>query len=131
MRTPRVVLGLFVLVLLPLLGAARPSSLAAQTPTPTPTPMPVREIELKATKYEFAPNKIEVALNTVVRLKVTAADRKHGFEIEGVKDSKTDIEEGTTKVIEYKATKAGTFEFKCSNFCGLGHSRMKGSIVVK
>ena len=128
MKSQRVVLGVFVLALLPLVALARPVAVDAAAGQAPPA---VKEVELKATKYEFTPNKIEVPLNTVLRIKVTASDRKHGFEIEGVKDSKTDIEQGATKVIEYKATKAGTFEFKCSNFCGLGHGKMKGSIVVK
>ena len=128
MKSPRVVLGLFALVLIPLVGAARPSSLAAQAPT-APA---IREIELKATKYEFTPGKIELALNTPVRFKITAADNEHGFEIEGaVETTKIKIPKGETKTVEYKPTKAGTFKFKCNHFCGMGHSKMNGEITVK
>jgi cytochrome c oxidase subunit 2 len=128
MKSQRVIVGTFVLVLLPLLWAARPSSLAAQAQTPPA----IREIELKATKYEFAPNKIELVLNTPVRFKITAADNEHGFEIEGaVETTKTKIPKGETKTVEYKPTKAGTFKFKCNHFCGMGHSKMNGEITVK
>ena len=36
-----------------------------------------------------------------------------------------------TKTIDYQATKAGTIKFKCCDFCGLGHGKMSGTIVVK
>jgi len=55
----------------------------------------------------------------------------HGFEIEGVKDSCVKLEKGESSTVEYKADKAGTFEFKCCKRCGPGHGRMKGTIVVK
>ena len=29
------------------------------------------------------------------------------------------------------ADKAGTFPFECSHFCGFGHKRMKGELVVE
>ena len=130
MKSQRVIVGTFVLVLLPLLGAARQASVtAAQDQTPAPA---IKEIELKATKYEFAPNKIELALNVPVRFKITAADNEHGFEIEGaVETTKAKIPKGETKTVEYKPTKAGTFKFKCNHFCGMGHSKMSGTITVK
>jgi heme/copper-type cytochrome/quinol oxidase subunit 2 len=113
-------------------NAALVSALAAlwlgpsfgQTPATT-------EIEIQARKYEFTPAAVEVAAGSVVRFKVTALDREHGFEIEGVKDSCVKIKKGETATIEYRAEKSGTVEFRCCTFCGMGHRRMKGSIVVK
>jgi cytochrome c oxidase subunit 2 len=91
----------------------------------------VREIAIAAKKYEFTPNKVEIPLNTLVRFKITAQDNDHGFEIEGVKDSCIKIPKGETKTVDYKAAKAGPVTFKCCDFCGLGHGRMKGTITVK
>lgn len=123
MSFPRVVLGALLVVVLMLVAVVRAA--------PAQEPPVVREIEVSAKKYEFSPTQIDVALNTVVRLKITAQDRDHGFEIEGVKDSKVDLKKGQATVVEYKADKAGTFPFKCTTFCGFGHGRMKGTIVVK
>jgi len=131
MKSQRVIVGTFVLVLIPLLGAARPASVTSAQGQTLPVTKDIKEIELKATKYEYKPNKIEIPVNTILRLKITAEDNDHGFQIEDVKESKTEIPKGTTKTVEYRADKAGTFEFKCSKFCGMGHGRMKGSIVVK
>ncbi len=91
----------------------------------------VKEVELTAKKYEFSPKSVEVPVGTTIRFKITALDREHGFEIEGVKDSCVKIKKGESATVEYKAEKAGTFEFKCCKRCGFGHGRMKGTIVVK
>jgi cytochrome c oxidase subunit 2 len=128
-----------VLLVLSVSVAALATVVARVPDPPAPTavvqaqekPPVVKEIEVRAKKYEFTPNKIEVALNTVVRLKITADDTTHGFELEGVKDSCIHFEKGKPTTVEFQAVKAGTFKFKCCKFCGLGHGRMNGTIVVK
>jgi len=128
MKPDRFILAGFIACLIPLIAAV------GRTPAPVASvqaPQPKQVIELKATKYEFAPNKIEIALNATVTFKITAMDHDHGFEIEGVKDSCIKIPKGETKTIDYQATKAGTIKFKCCDFCGLGHGKMSGTIVVK
>ena len=32
--------------------------------------------------------------------------------------------------ISFTPEKPGTYKFKCAKFCGLGHGKMKGEIVV-
>ncbi len=131
MKSHRIVLGVFVLSLLPLMAAVRGGPApAAVVPAQAPTQPAVKEITITAKKYAFEPNKIDVALNTVVRFTITAVDTEHGFEIEGVKGC-TSIPKGETKTVEYKADKAGTFNFKCCHFCGMGHGKMKGTVTVK
>jgi len=131
MNTQRLVLAGFIACVIPLVAAARPTA-APGTSIQTPTPAtPARTIEIKAKKYEFTPGTIDVALNELVRFKITAEDTEHGFEIEGVKDSCVEIPKGETKTVDYKATKAGTIAIKCCHRCGLGHGGMKGKITVK
>lgn len=128
MKPHRFVLVGFIACLIPLIAAV------GRTPAPVAPAQAepiVRVIEVKAKKYDFTPNKIELALNSVVRFKITSEDNEHGFEIEGVKDSCVEIPKGETKTVEYKATKAGTISFKCCHRCGLGHGRMNGTIAVK
>ncbi len=88
------------------------------------------EVKMTARKYEFSPNTVEVNAGTKITFKITALDREHGFEIAGVKDSCVKIKKGETVTVEYLADKPGTVEFKCCEFCGFGHGRMKGKIVV-
>lgn len=91
---------------------------------------PVHEFKMTARSYEFDPAVITVKKGEKVRLIITATDRKHGIEIEGYDiDQILNVGEPTT--IEFTADKAGTFEFKCSVFCGFGHRKMKGKLVVE
>lgn len=106
-------------------------------------------IEVSAKKYEFTPAEIRVKKGAHVQLKVTATDRDHGMLINpyavgadkkdepGLKfdgdlkkpDFKLPKDQPVT--IEFTAVQAGTYDFKCSVFCGMGHSGMKGQIIVE
>lgn len=98
---------------------------------PAPAGAPVKEIEVSAKKYEFTPAEIEVPVNTLVRLHLTATDKEHGFELKSVKDSCVKFKPETPATLEFYADKAGEFEFSCCKFCGMGHGKMKGKLVVK
>jgi cytochrome c oxidase subunit 2 len=112
--------------LLPLLVVA--TALLAQEPPPEEPA--VREIRMTAKKYEYNPSAIQVRQGERVRLIIKALDRKHGFQIKkfGIK---TELEKGEETVVEFVADKAGTFQFKCSKWCGFGHGRMRGTLVVE
>lgn len=104
-------------------------------------------IEMTAKKYEYSPNEIHVKKGTRVQLKIHPLDRTHGFKISsypegagpsgspGLKfDAPQDswkIEKNQERVIEFVAERAGTYPFKCSVFCGLGHGGMKGKLIVE
>jgi plastocyanin len=89
-----------------------------------------KEIQMTAKKYEYSPSTVEVTAGTKIIFKITAQDREHGFEIAGAKTGCVKIKQGETATVEYLAEKPGTVEFKCCVFCGMGHSGMKGKIVV-
>lgn len=89
-----------------------------------------KEVQMTAKKYDFSPNTVEVGPGTRIIFKITAEDREHGFEIAGAKSGCVKIKKGETATVEYLAEKPGTVEFKCCVFCGMGHSGMKGKIVV-
>jgi cytochrome c oxidase subunit II len=98
---------------------------------PAPAGAPVKEIELKARKYEFSPPLIEVPTNTLLRIHLTAVDREHGFEIKSLPGSCVKFKPGEPFTVEYFADKPGEIEFACCKFCGFGHGKMKGKLVVK
>ena len=98
---------------------------------PAPAGAPVKEIEVSAKKYEFTPAEIEVPVNTLLRLHLKATDREHGFELKSVKDSCVKFKPETPATLEFYADKAGELEFSCCKRCGMGHSKMKGKLVVK
>jgi heme/copper-type cytochrome/quinol oxidase subunit 2 len=90
----------------------------------------VREFQMTAKKYEFTPSVITARQGETVRLIITATDRDHGFELAafGIKQK---LIKGSPTTIEFVVDKPGTFSFKCSEFCGLGHRRMKGTLLVR
>lgn len=88
------------------------------------------EIRMTARKYEFSPNVIKAKRGDHVRLVITALDRSHGFKLEAFHiDQK--LPKGEPIMVEFTADQAGTFPFQCSNFCGLGHQKMKGQLTVE
>ena len=87
------------------------------------------EIKMTAKKYEFDPNVITVKNGERVKLVITALDHDHGFKLEGFKIDQI-LKKGTPTTIEFTADKVGTFPFQCSHFCGIGHGKMKGKLVV-
>jgi cytochrome c oxidase subunit 2 len=102
----------------------------AQEPPAASTPGDVREIQMTAKKYEFNPNLITVKKGEHVRLMITALDRDHGFKLEAFGINQK-LRKGDPTTIEFTADKVGTFKFQCSEFCGFGHGRMKGKLVVE
>jgi len=102
---------------------------AAQTPGPA-TPAEVRQFTMTARRYQFDPSVITVKKGQLVRLIITAADRNHGFKLEEFGINQL-LKKNQPAIIEFTASKAGTFIFRCSEFCGLGHAKMKGKLVVE
>lgn len=90
----------------------------------------VHEIQMTAKKYEYNPNVITVKRGERVKLIITALDRDHGFKLEAYGINQK-LKKGEATTIEFTADKTGTFEFKCSEFCGMGHGKMKGKLVVE
>lgn len=88
------------------------------------------EIKVTAKKYAFNPNLITVKKGDHVKLVITALDRDHGFKLEAFNINQK-LKKGDATTIEFTADKTGAFPFQCSNFCGMGHGKMKGKIVVE
>jgi cytochrome c oxidase subunit II len=101
---------------------------AANAAEPAATP---RTFQVTASKYKFEPARIEVNEGDAVKLVLHSTDTTHGIEIGEFNVKAVIPKDGTPVTVEFVASKAGTFQFKCSHFCGMGHGRMKGEIVVK
>lgn len=91
---------------------------------------PVREIKMTAKKYEFNPSEIRVKQGERIRLIIVSLDRTHGIAIKAY-GIKRIIEEGGQTVVEFTADRPGTFQFKCAKWCGFGHGRMRGTLIVE
>lgn len=105
-------------------------------PEPEPTvPPPAPEPEthtfnMTAERFKFSPSQITVNQGDTVKLNITASDVTHGILISefGISEMLAPDE---TVLVEFVATKKGTFPYICSVFCGSGHGSMKGTLVVQ
>jgi cytochrome c oxidase subunit II len=104
-------------------------------------------IAVSAKKYEFTPSEIRVKQGTKVELKVHSEDETHGIKLsvypEGAKDKKKPgllfdhpddngkVTKDVDQILDFVAQESGTYEFKCAKVCGMGHGRMKGTLVVE
>jgi heme/copper-type cytochrome/quinol oxidase subunit 2 len=88
------------------------------------------EIAITARKFSFTPDVIRVKKDDHVKLTITALDAEHGFKLEAF-DIDKKLKKGEATPIEFIADKPGTFPFQCSHFCGRGHGKMKGQLIVE
>ena len=116
-------LGFRPLVLSGAAAAFAVSLLLAQTDEP-------KKITVKAKKYEFDPARIEVTVGQPVEITFASEDTKHGFACKELGLEKVEFEKDKPQTVRFTPDKAGTFPFKCAHFCGFGHGKMKGEIVV-
>ena len=94
-------------------------------------PAAVRTIEVTAGEFKFEPAVIEVAEGERVVLKARTTDgKKHGLAIKELGVKVALPKTGEVVPIEVTAGKPGTYTITCSVYCGGGHSRMKGRLVV-
>jgi cytochrome c oxidase subunit II len=120
-----------ILMGLAFLSAALPGTGAQENKDNTGTPMQgVHEIQMTLRKYEFTPGSLLVKKGERVRLIMAAVDHNHGFKLDDF-DINQKVRKGTTAIVEFTADRSGTFQFRCSNVCGLGHRGMKGTLVVQ
>jgi len=123
----RLKMMLIGLTILSAASARTVAQVAKDAGTPT---RGVHEIQVTLRKYEFSPGSLHVKRGEQVKLVLAAEDHDHGFKLDDF-DINQKIPKGTTVVVEFIADKAGTFQFRCSSVCGLGHRNMKGTLVVE
>lgn len=136
MKPQNLILGIVILVIIIGSVAVFYFSNLQSTPTATPTPTPTGEIQefwITAKKWEFNQTRIEVIEGNTIILNIIGLDdgtgNGHGFEIAEYNINRV-IRVDETIIIEFVANKRGTFTFRCSVACGVGHFSMTGTLVV-
>jgi cytochrome c oxidase subunit 2 len=112
------------------MGAFMLAAISALNGTPQAAQPGMSELELTAVKYNFIPNVIKVKKGDQVKLVITARDRDHGFKLAAFHIDQR-LPKGEAVTVEFTADQAGTFPFQCSVFCGLGHKKMNGQLIVE
>lgn len=90
----------------------------------------VHEFNITAFQWGYEPSTIKVHKDGRVVLYLTSRDVIHGFAIPEY-DIVVKIEPAKTTPLSFIADKEGEFTFYCSILCGIGHSEVKGKLVVK
>ena len=86
-------------------------------------------IELQATKYTFSQSEIRLKKGLPVTFVLTTSDFPHGFSVPDF-GLRTDVVPGKVVTVTMTPDRSGRFAFLCDNFCGEGHDRMSGFLVV-
>lgn len=84
----------------------------------------IKVFSVKAFKYGFDPNIITVNKGDKVKINITNFDIIHGISI-------PDLRVNGNDKLEFPADKLGEFVWYCNNYCGDGHSRMQGKLIVQ
>jgi cytochrome c oxidase subunit 2 len=111
------------------LAAFPPAINLARAVEPANAAVNPQVIAITAKKYEFSPNEVTLKKGEPAILRLTTADRVHGFMSRPLKID-TDIKPGTTTDVAVTPTSAGTFTIICDHYCGTGHGNMKMKVTV-
>jgi cytochrome c oxidase subunit 2 len=109
-----------------LLAGACAIALASARPSAADNP---KVIEITAKKFEFSPGEITLKKGEPVILRLTSADRVHGFMSKPLKID-TDIADGKSTDVALTPDAAGDFTVICDHYCGTGHGNMKMKVTV-
>jgi cytochrome c oxidase subunit II len=87
-------------------------------------------VPIQVRRFEFTPAQIVLKRGVPVILELTSLDVVHGFNVPGL-GIRTDVVPGHPTQVRLVPDKIGQFDFRCDHFCGLGHWKVKGTIVVE
>jgi cytochrome c oxidase subunit II len=103
------------------------------------TPLPgATEVQVTASQFQWSfkypdgrnsANELRLALGKPVKLIMTSRDVIHGFFIPDYRQ-KQDVLPGSYTYLWLLPKKVGTFDIYCSQYCGTGHSLMRGTLIV-
>ena len=103
------------------------------------TPLPgAVEVQVTASQFQWSfkypdgrtsANELRLALGKPVKLIMTSRDVIHGFFIPDYRQ-KQDVLPGRYTYLWLLPKRVGTFDIYCSQYCGTGHSLMRGTLIV-
>ena len=115
------------------------------------TPPQARSFTITARKYGYEPSVLRVNRGDRVRIQLVAADVTHGFYLEGYdvdakarpqnptfwlrhpsagRNAQAGSEYQEVQEIDFVASRAGKFHYRCSITCGYMHPFMQGELIV-
>jgi cytochrome c oxidase subunit 2 len=76
-----------------------------------------------------AEDELRVPVGEPVELVMTSRDVIHSFYVPAFR-VKQDVVPGRSTSLWFTANQAGTFDINCAEYCGAGHSRMRGRVIA-
>jgi len=90
----------------------------------------IKTFDIEAYRYGYEPEIITVKKGDIVKMEASSRDVPHGIYIKEYNINRR-LEKGETALIEFVAAKEGTFDIRCSVYCGTGHQAMKAKLIVQ
>ena len=87
---------------------------------------PSGDVYMRVKRWEFSPS-LELAPNQTYRLHLLSEDGVHSA---AIGEAEVLLEPGMVKVVTVTAPASGRIRIQCGEYCGLGHTKMIGSIEV-
>jgi heme/copper-type cytochrome/quinol oxidase subunit 2 len=88
-----------------------------------------RSFTVTASKYTFAPVRLEVAQDDLVKVTMTSADIAHSFTIDAYRIDRR-VGPKQTVTFEFRATQSGTFKIYCKLTQDARCKDMHGELIV-
>jgi cytochrome c oxidase subunit 2 len=90
----------------------------------------VYEAHIVAQTFTYSPGSLTVPVGSEVTFFITSVDVQHGFIIENT-NVNMQVVPGRVSTLTATFDKAGEYDYICSEFCGIGHHRMFGTLTVE
>ena len=78
----------------------------------------------------WSPANLTVGVGDLLQFRLTSGDVRHGFAIGQMDVPAVDVAPGRTTELAVRFDRPGKYVFYCTNWCGLNHWRMRGTIEV-
>lgn len=111
--------------------AAALVAVAVLGPSPLRAQGQAREFTINGNQFAFAPARLEVQKDDLVKITFTASDMAHSFVIDNPYRIAKRAGSGQSVTFEFRADQAGTFPFYCNLTQDDRCRQMKGELVVK
>lgn len=82
-----------------------------------------------ARTFTYEPREIEVPVGSKVTIYITSVDVQHGFKVQDTNLNLMVIP-GQVSKLTYTFDRVGEFPYICTEYCGIGHAAMFGTVRV-
>ncbi|MCP4964831.1 MAG: cytochrome c oxidase subunit II [bacterium] len=87
------------------------------------------DVYIVSKRFFYEPSTVEVPVGAEVTFYVTSTDVQHGFKIQDTNVNFMAVP-GEVSKLTTTFNEAGTYDYICTEYCGLGHAAMFGSVLV-